>query len=289
MKFVISMAFCKSEEILPLARAAEDHGWDAITFSDHIVHPERITTAYPYTETGERRWEAFTEWPDPWVTIGACAAVTKRIRFTNNVFVLPIRNPFQVAKAVSTAAVLSNNRVTLTIGVGWSRDEYELMGQDFHTRGKRCDEMLEILPKLWSGEMVEHHGDFFTFPRVQLSPAPDKPPPIYIGGTSEAALRRAARLGDGYIGAGTAPDDVAPLLGRLQALRTEYGRGHLPFEAMLGIAAEPSAALYKGLADQGLESTVSPPFQFALGKRRSTLDEKKRYMERFAENIIHKL
>lgn len=134
--------------------------------------------------------------------------------------------------------------------------------------------------------MVEHHGAHFDFPRVQLSPAPAHAPPIYIGGTSAIALRRAARLGDGYIGAGTAPQEVAPLLQKLDALRREYSRAHLPFEAMLGISAVPSLDLYRGLADDGLTSTVAPPFQYALGKRHSSIDEKKRCMENYAESII---
>lgn len=285
MKFVISMAFCKSEEILPLALAAEDHGWDAITFSDHIVHPERITTAYPYTETGERRWEAFTEWPDPWVTIGACAAVTKRIRFTNNVFVLPIRNPFQVAKAVSTAAVLSNNRVTLTIGVGWSRDEYELMGQDFHTRGKRCDEMLEILPLLWTGDMVEYHGKYYDFDRLEMNPAPSAPIPVWVGGISAAAHRRAARLGDGWISDLQSSDEILQTVATIQAMREEYGRSERPFEVM----ASPNDAWeiegYKRLHAGGVSHLMTMPWVFYHGES-PTLEQKIDGIQRFADDII---
>ncbi len=163
MKFVLSAAFSPLDDLPALARAADQHQWQAMSFSDHVVNPETITTPYPYTEDGSRRWQAFTDWPDPWVSIGALASITERLRFTNNVFVLPMRNPFLVAKAVSTAAILSNNRVTLTIGVGWSRDEYLLMQQDFHTRGKRCDEMITIMKKLWTGKMVQHQGQHYQF------------------------------------------------------------------------------------------------------------------------------
>ena len=93
-------------------------------------------------------------------------------------------------------------------------------------------------------------------------------------------------MGDGYIGAGTAPEEVGPLLGRLNSLREEYGRDHLPFEAMLGITAAPSVDLYRTLADVGLQSTVAPPFQYALGKKNSTIDEKKQFMEAYAEDIL---
>lgn len=152
MKFVLSTSFSKIEHLMQLAPVADETGWEALTFSDHVVHPKTISTPYPYTEDGSRRWEAFTEWPDPWVLIGALAGITKRIRFTNNVFVLPMRNPFMAAKAISTAAVVSNNRVTLTIGMGWSSDEFALVGQQFERRGKRADEMVEVMRKLWTGE-----------------------------------------------------------------------------------------------------------------------------------------
>ncbi len=145
MKFVISTSFSSVSHLTKLAPVADTHGWHAMSFSDHVVNPETINTPYPYTEDGTRRWQSFTDWPDPWVMIGALAAITTRLRFTNNIFVLPMRNPYLTAKAISTAAIVSNNRITPAIGVGWSREEFELMGQDFGTRGKRTDEILEIM------------------------------------------------------------------------------------------------------------------------------------------------
>lgn len=285
MKFVIPMAFSAVDEILPLAMAADEYGWDAITFSDHIVHPESISTAYPYTETGERRWEAFSDWPDPWVTIGACAAVTQRIRFTNNVFVLPIRNPFMVAKAVSTAAVLSNNRVTLTIGVGWSKDEYQLMEQDFHTRGKRCDEMLEILPLLWSGQMVEYDGQYYSFDRLEMNPAPTAPIPIWVGGISAAAHRRAARLADGWISDLQSSDEILQSVDAIHALRAAAGRNHLPFEVM----ASPNDAWelegYRRLSVGGVTHLLTMPWVFYHGETPS-LEQKIDGIRQFSNDII---
>jgi probable F420-dependent oxidoreductase len=198
MKFVLSAAFNPAEQLVPLAIAAEKAGFEAITFSDHVVHPEKIDTPYPYTDDGTRRWEAFTPWVDPWVTIGALSSVTTRLRFTTNVFVLAMRNPFIAAKMIATAAVLSQGRVTLTIGVGWSNVEYELMGQDFRTRGRRTDEMIDVMRKLWTGEMVEHDGEFYRFDRLEMNPPPPERIPIWVGGISDPALRRAAR-NDGWL------------------------------------------------------------------------------------------
>ena len=285
MKFVLSMAFCPLDDILELAQTADECGWDAITFSDHVVHPETINTPYPYTETGERRWDAFTDWPDPWVIIGACAAVTRNIRFTNNVFVLPIRNPFLVAKAVSTAAVVSNDRVTLTIGVGWSKEEYQLLQQDFHTRGKRCDEMIEILKKLWTGDMVEHHGKHYDFDRLEMNPAPKKDIPIWVGGISEAAHRRAARLGDGWLSDLQSSQEILDTVANIQNYRKEYGRADLPFDVM----ASPNDAFelngFRKLEEGGISHLLTMPWAFYHGENPS-LEQKKDGIKRFADDII---
>ena len=127
MKFVLSTSFSTVAHLTELAPVADTHSWHSMSFSDHVVNPAEINTPYPYTDDGSRRWQPFTDWPDSWVMIGALATITKRLRFTNNIFVLPMRNPYLVAKAISTAAIVSNNRVTAAFGVGWSRDEFELM------------------------------------------------------------------------------------------------------------------------------------------------------------------
>lgn len=285
MKFVIPMAFSRIEEILPLAKAADECGWDAISFSDHIVHPETISTAYPYTENGERRWEAFSDWPDPWVAIGACAAATQRIRFTNNVFVLPIRNPFQVAKAVSTAAAFSDNRVTLTVGVGWSKDEYLLMDQDFHTRGKRCDEILEILPLLWSGKMVEFHGKYYDFDRLEMNPAPSARIPVWVGGISTAAHRRAARLGDGWISDLQSTEEILETIAVIQKYRSEYGRSDLPFEVMASANDAWDLPGYQRLHAGGVSHLLTMPWVFYHGESPS-LEQKIDGIRQFSADII---
>ena len=288
MKFWQAITWAETDQLIEIARFAEEVGFHGLMSGDHAVYPESIVPDYPYSDNGLPPMQPDDEYPDQTAIFAAMAAVTTTLQFTCGVYVLPLRNPHEVARACASLAILSGNRFVLGAGVGWMKEEFEIYEVDFHKRGKITDEAIEVLQKLCRGEMVEHHGDFFDFPRVQLSPAPGTPPPIYIGGTSEAALRRTARVGDGYIGAGTAPEDVKPLLARLQALRVEYNRDHLPFEAMLGIADLPSYELYSRLLEDGLESTVAPPFQYALGKKHSSLDEKKRFMEDYAEDIIRR-
>ena len=286
MKFWQAITWAETEQLTEIARFAEEMGFHGLMSGDHAVYPESIVPNYPYSESGVPPMQPDDEYPDQTAIFAAMAAVTSKLLFTCGVYVLPLRNPHEVARASATLAILSDNRFILGVGIGWMKEEFDIYGVDFHQRGKITDEIIEVLQSLWSGQMVEYHGAHFDFPRVQLSPAPSTHPPIYVGGSSEIALRRAARVGGGYIGAGTTPEDVGPLLRRLNELRQEYGRDHLPFEAMLGISAAPSLKLYQRLADDGLESTVAPPFQYALGKKHSTIDEKKQFMESYAESIV---
>jgi probable F420-dependent oxidoreductase len=175
---------------------AEECGFEAMAFPDHVVHPDGSTRLSLHAD-GSRRWQAFTPWVDPWVAIAACAAVTTRLRFTNNVFVLAMRNPFLAAKAIATAAVLSRGRVTLTLGSGGRTSSTRCSARTSHAR-PRTDEMIEVLRKLWTGEMVEHEGTFYRFDSLESNPRPPAPIPIWVGGISDAALRRAAR-NDGWL------------------------------------------------------------------------------------------
>lgn len=287
MKFVLSTSFSSVADLTELAPVADSHGWHAMSFSDHVVNPEKISTPYPYTDDGSRRWQPFTDWPDPWVMIGALATITKRLRFTNNIFVLPMRSPFLVAKAISTAAIVSNNRITPAIGVGWSEDEFNLMGADFRTRGKRTDEMLEILRLLWTGEMVSYEGKYYQFDALEMNPAPTGYIPIWIGGISDPAMKRAARLGDGWVTDLQTSAEIIESIERIHAWRREYGREGLPFDIM----ATPSDAYdvdgYKRLADVGVTHIMTMPWPFYHGDT-DELQKKIDSVKRYADDIISK-
>lgn len=287
MKFVVSAAFQPVFELVPIAQAADAHGYEAIAFSDHVAYPEEIDTPYPYTEDGSRRYDETSPFPDPWVAIGALSAVTKRIRFTNNVYVLAMRNPFIAAKTIGTASLLANGRVTLTVGVGWSKVEFEMAGQPFEGRGRRTDEMIEVMKKLWSGDWVEHHGEFYDFPRTKMPPAPEHPIPIWVGGFSEPALRRAAR-NDGWLSDLQTSADIVRCIERVRALRGEMGRAHLPLDVM----ASPSDAFtvdgFRKLEDAGVTHILTMPWVFYGGL---TTDPAKKLdgLKRFADDVVAKL
>jgi probable F420-dependent oxidoreductase len=270
MKFVLSTSFNPLQQLPAMALAADESGWEAMSFSDHVVHPETIQTPYPYTEDGSRRWEAFTDWPDPWVMIGGLATITTRLRFNTNVFVLPLRNPFLAAKAIATAAILSDYRVGVTIGMGWCREEFELMGQDFRNRGKRADEMVEIMRKLWRGGWVEHHGAHYAFERLEMSPALEQPVPIWVGGISDAALRRAARLGDGWLSDWQSSADIIGCIDKIRAFRAEMGKSMEGFSVM----ASPNDAFtpdaWRALAETGVTHLLTQPWDW---RKAQTLDQ----------------
>ena len=288
MKFVAALAFGDPAHFLDIARTADACGWHALALSDHLFFPQHLRSSYPYVDDGKPFWLSSTPWPDPWVAIGSMAAVTRQLRFMTNVYVLPVRNPFVVAKVVGTAAVLSNNRVTLGIGVGWMREEFELLGQDFSTRGKRTDEAIEVLRRLWRGGMVEYHGKFYDFGRLEMSPAPTAPVPIYVGGESPPALRRAARYGDGWISVLRSFAEIKSLIERLTALRRECGRADRPFDVCVSCSDVFDVDGYRRLQDLGVSSILTVPWVM-YGEDPTTLDAKQRGLQRFAADVIQRL
>jgi probable F420-dependent oxidoreductase len=285
LKFIVSFAFSPPEHLTELARVADACGYEAVALSDHVVHPEKIVAPYPYTDDGAPRWPPFTSWPDPWVTVGVLSAVTERLRFLSSIYVLPMRNPFAVAKAVGTAAVFSGGRVTLGVGAGWMRDEFELLEQPFEQRGRRMDEMLELMTKLWKGGMVEHSGEFYSCPRLEMSPVPPEPIPVWVGGLSAAALRRAATRADGWISDLHTTGELRPIVARLHALRRDSGRAGQP----LAVAAACRDAFdvdgYRRLGDLGVTHLMTMPWVFH-GASQEDLSAKCDGLKRFADEVM---
>lgn len=285
MKFVCSLAFCPPGELLELARAADEAGFDAVAVSDHVVHPREIGTPYPYSADGAPRWPAFTAWPDPWVAIGAMAAVTRRLRFVTAVYVLPLRSPFLVAKAVATAAALSGGRVTLGVGAGWMREEFALLGQPFEGRGRRMDEMIDVLRLLWAGGWVEHHGRAYDFDALEASPIPPGEVPIWVGGLSEPALRRAAQRGDGWISDLHTTAEVRSIAARLAALRADSPRAGRPFAVVAALKDAFTLDGYRRAAEAGVSHVQTMPWLFYAGAKAS-LAAKRDGIRRFGDDVV---
>jgi alkanesulfonate monooxygenase SsuD/methylene tetrahydromethanopterin reductase-like flavin-dependent oxidoreductase (luciferase family) len=213
--------------------------------------------------------------------------VTNRLRFSNAVYIAPARPLLEVAKVIAAASVVSEGRVSLAAGVGWMREEYELMGQDFATRGKRLDEMIPALRELWRGGWVSWDGEYYQVPEMMIEPHPPAPVPIFCGGESEAALRRAARLCDGWVGYAYGWDEAVGFARRLTALRREYGRENEPFDILLALLEPPSLDLYRRAEDEGITQVMIRPW-FGTDTRANGVEAYREQIDRFAEEIIEK-
>lgn len=283
MHFSIVTAFQPCDQLIPLAKAADALGYHAISIPDHVVDIEELATPYPYTPDGKRRWDIDAEWPDPWVLVGALSAVTTRVRFFTSVYVAAMRNPFQVAKTVGTAAVLSGDRVSLGIGIGWCREEFELLEASFGTRGKRTDEGLALMKALWEPGWTEFEGKHYSAPKLKMNPSPGAPIPIFVGGLSEIAFQRAARH-DGWVGDIYTVEEAVGHAARLQEIRAEHGAtGDFSVITALSDAFLPEH--FATAEAGGITEVWTMPWVYYHGME-ATLEQKLDGMERFAHDII---
>lgn len=289
MEFGISMAFTDPADYALLAQAAEANGFDCVTLPDHLIYPETMSKPYPYTPDGVPRFTPDDPFPDPWLASVSMAAVTKKLWFYTSVFVLPARNPFHMAKILATAAAVSGNRIALGAGMGWMPEEFAAGEQPFGNRGKRADEMIEVMKKLWTGDWVEHHGTFYDFERVKMRPAPSQPIPIYVGGFSEAAMRRAAR-NDGWITDLHTLAELEELIVKARRYRAEAGLAHEPWKILgFGCSDAWGVAGYRAMRDLGLDVVSSMPWVFYGVDMKAPAQQKADALKRFADDVIGKL
>lgn len=286
MKFTFSPALCQVDEYLPLAQTADQCGYTHCSLPDAVFYPEKVEEDYPYTKDGKRFWTADTPWLEPWVAIPAMAAVTKQLRFCTSVLKLAIRNPLLVARTVQSAAVLSGNRVVLGVGLGWIPEEFAWCGTEYKTRGKRANEAIEIIQLLLAGGMVEYHGEHYDFDRLQISPAPSAPVPLYVGGHSEPAIRRAAKYADGWTSAMLPSKKIPAIIASLNAAREQAGRAHLPFEIQVTCTDVFDRDGFLRLADMGVTDVIVQPWLMYGVAVNGSVTEKQDGLKRFAEQII---
>lgn len=265
MKFTLALAMTPPDRVLPLARAAEAAGWDAVAFPDSVFYPEEVTGDYPFTPDGKRFWPEDSPFVDPLVGMPAVGAATERLDLYTNVLKTPLRHPLLVAKAVGSLAALFPGRVALGVGLSWIPEEFEWLGQEKATRGKRLDEQIEIIRAAVAGGYVEHHGAHYDFGRLRMDPPAAGPVPIYVGGHSDAGLRRAARLGDGWIGAQAGAEDLVALIDRLRAALAAEGRDLEGFEVKATPLVPAVPDEFAALAAAGLTDVITVPWYFSGG------------------------
>jgi probable F420-dependent oxidoreductase len=195
------------------AQAAEALGFDSVWVSDHVVIPARIESTYPYSPDGTFRLGPTAPYFEPLAALTYLAGCTRRVRLGTHVLILPYRHPLLTAKTVATLDVLSGGRVDLGIGVGWMREEFEALGLDYYERrGAVTDEQLRILHLAWTEDLPSFEGEYYRFASLGAHPHPlQRPrPPIWVGGHTRAAIRRASRLGDGWLPLGGRPPAALP-------------------------------------------------------------------------------
>ncbi len=223
MRFSYAESMTDPTYYVPLAKAVEEAGYDSMVIPDSICYPETSDTKYPFNLDGTREFLDGKPFLEPFSLIPVLGAVTERIRFNTFVLKLPIRHPVLVAKQATSTAVLTGGRLGLGVGTSPWPEDYEVCGVPWERRGRRLDEAIDIIRGLSGGEYFEFHGQIYDVPSIKMCPAAPEPIPILIGGHGDAALRRAARTGDGWMHAGGDPALLGEMLDRLRALRREYG------------------------------------------------------------------
>ena len=216
-----------SPEILrAVGRGAEERGFESIWVPEHVVLFEEYESSYPYSPDGKFPGGADSGMLEPLTALTYLAAVTDRVRLGTAICLVPQRNPVYTAKQVTDLDSISGGRVEFGVGVGWLREEFEAVAMPFERRGQRADEHLAVMKALWSEGTSEFHGELYDLPPCSMYPKPVQAPhpPIHVGGESDAAMRRVARLGQGWLSFNRLPGDLAEPLGRLDAILGEHDR-----------------------------------------------------------------
>ena len=224
----ISAYDISAHDLLDLAVAADDAGFDTLWLGEHVVLPLAYATEHPTAGAADAHHhagpivQAETELLDPWVALGAAAGATTRLRLATGMYILPLRHPLITARAACTLHDASRGRFVLGLGSGWLREEFEALDVPFDERSGRFREAVEILGRAWAGGPFDYHGSHFSFGQVQVVSDPAKVPLVF-GGNGPLALRRAALLGDGWFSSGTPTfDEARRLRDRLFAIRVEH-------------------------------------------------------------------
>jgi len=289
MRFSYAESMTDPSFYAPLARAAEDAGYHSMVIPDSICYPRDASSTYPYNPDGTREFLEDKPFLEPFSLIPALGAVTSRIRFTTFVVKVPIRNPVLLAKQATSTAVLTGGRLVLGVGTSPWREDYDIIGADWAGRGQRLDDSIIILRGLAAGGYFEYQGKTFTLPPVKIAPVPTEPIPVLIGGHADAALRRAARLGDGWMHGGGDLADLPRLLARLAELRREFGTEGRPFEVHVISMDAYTVDGVRRLEEQGVTDViVGFRWPYATGPDTEPLERKVDNLRKFADTVIAK-
>src|SRR5436190_12204298 len=235
MKFGVALGALSPYFHLDATLEADRLGYESVWLPEHLVFTRTMSRS-PHPGEDVPPVPPTAPIYDAFAYLAFLAAKTSAVRLGTHVFNIGLRHPFTTARGVQTVDVLSNGRFEFGVGASWLEEKWDATQLDFATRGRRVDEAIAVCKRLWTEETISHHGEFFSFDDVVFEPKPMQQPwpPILVGGESAAALRRAARLGDGWIGMGHTFESAAGQIARLRELRGEYGRDIVSFQICLG-------------------------------------------------------
>lgn len=283
MRFGVSFAnigpFVEGPQAARMARAAESAGFDSLWTVEHIVYPEGYESVYPYAPDGKMPGSGSNPIPDPLVWLGYTAAVTTRIRLATGISLLPERHPLTFAKEVATVDLLSGGRMLLGVGIGWLREEFDALGVPWQRRAARTEEYAEVMRRVWASDDVSFDGEFVSFSRVSCNPKPvSGSVPVHFGGHSEAAARRAGRIGDGMFAAG---GDIARLFEIARTSAEDCGRDPASLEMSAvhpGLFGDDPAGAVQEAQAWGTDRLMVPAFLY--------FNDTEQRMAEFGESVI---
>ena len=264
MRFGLNFTPVYPGEMRDLAMVAEGAGFESLWIGEHVLVP------FGEVPEGDRaNFRPDSRFVEPWVALSHLAAVTTRVRLGTCVAVLPMHSPIHLARAVATADVLSGGRVSVGVGVGGIPGEYRAVGEEYSNRGARLDEMIQVMDALFTEERPEFHGRFYDFPASGFEPRPlQRPrPPLLIGGSGRAALRRAVDVGDGWFGGSPSPDRAAETITDMHERRLSTGRAPLEITLLTGWGSGFDADLTAAYERAGVDRLVVTPWSSSRAAR----------------------
>jgi probable F420-dependent oxidoreductase len=251
---------------LDVCRRAEAAGFESLWGGEHVILPTTIESRYPYTADGKIPATPETPIPDPLIWLAFAAAAAPTMRLGTCILIVPQRNPLVLAKEIATLDRLSGGRVELGLGVGWLKEEFDALGVPWERRGARNDEYVAAMRALWAGPHAEFHGEFVDFPPVTCSPLPVQSRiPILVGGDTDVAIRRAARIADGYFPGEGDPGRLRELITRVRQAAEDAGRDPMSIEINAMFSrhiADPEVGVER-FAEIGVDRAMVPAFFFA--------------------------
>ena len=288
MRFTLQLGFARYPDFQQIAQVAEQAGFSSIGMPDSFFFPQHTDSEYPYTDTQViRGYIEAMPFIEPIVSMSWMAAVTRKIRFYPSVMKVPTRQPLVLAKALSSLAVMSGERILLGAGLSPWKEDFTFNGVDFAKRGRLMDECIAILRGAMTGKYFEYHSENYDFGLMKMFPVPSRPVPILIGGHSKPALTRAARLGDGWIAANTDFETLKSLLRQLQELRQAHGTdGRTDFEIHGFDVAAQTPADFKRLGELGVTDACVAPWGFDPS---TPLSAQLDGLRRFGDSVISRM